>query len=161
MGSPGGRAATRGGQAAIVGGRAAIGDGRPAILLSPIALPCLLSTFCIFFHEFGRDMLLHPTFVHNSWNRLVIHETLINYASNMKYWWSKMDFIDCQHPAVSSVLESSSVETSLRVLVRCSRRSHSRCSSIETSLRVLARCLWRSRSRCLSTLRRCRAWAAA
>jgi len=47
----------------------------------PICSPLLtLPVFCTFFRYFGHDMLLHPTFVHNSWNQLVIHETLINYA---------------------------------------------------------------------------------
>jgi hypothetical protein len=43
-------------------------------------------------------MFMHPTFVHNSWNRLVIHETLINYALRHEMLAVKMGFIDRQHP---------------------------------------------------------------
>ena len=112
LGSLGGRATLEGGRPALGGGRATkemAGHHAP----SPSGfLLASLPIFCTFFRYFGHDMLLHPIFVYNSWNQLVILEILINYALKHEMLVVEICFIDRRHPPHIDLCSSSSKEKS-------------------------------------------------
>ena len=78
----------------LTGSRVAKGGSRPAYCLS---LATLL-LFCTFLHYFGCDKPLCTNFKHNSWNQLVVHESLVNYTLNYEMLVAEIGFI-CWAPS--------------------------------------------------------------